>query len=187
MALIGPEVRSWNSRVYPIRRSSARTHSGTASATSMRPGRAPCWANEERIWYELMLAASTACCGVMPNSTTLRKNWSRFWSWLSPPCTAKARYGAPSLSASVGVSVTRGRLPGSTTLKGPSALSSTKLCIRWLSPTPVRPAITAGTHPPLGVTETTQPSSSAASIEVVPRLNDSLNGSPTDSTDSPSV
>ena len=31
-------------------------------------------------------------------------------------------------------------------------------------------AITAGTHPPLGVTDTTQPSSSVASIDVVPRL-----------------
>ncbi len=38
-------------------------------------------------------------------------------------------------------------------------------------PTPVRPAITAGIQAPLGVTETTQPSSSAASIEVVPRKN----------------
>ena len=35
--------------------------------------------------------ASVASCTVMPNSTTLRKNCKRFWSWLSPPCTAKAR------------------------------------------------------------------------------------------------
>src|SRR5262245_52709267 len=43
--------------------------------------------------------------------------------------------------------------------------------MRWLRPTPVLPAITAGTHPPLGVTDTTQPLSSAASIEVVPAVN----------------
>ena len=102
---------------------------------------------------------------------------------MSPPCTAKARYGAPSFIASVGVRVTRGRFPGSITLNGPSAGSVTKLCIRWLRPTPVCPAMTAGTQPPLGVTETTQPSASAASIEVVPRLNASLNASPTDFTD----
>ena len=44
----------------------------------------------------------------------------------------------------------------------------TKLCMRWLRPMPVWPAMTAGIQPPLGVTETTQPSASAASTEVVP-------------------
>ena len=115
-----------------------------------------------------MFAASAACCAVIPNSTMFRKNCSRFWSWLSPPCTAKERNGFPSLSASVGVSVTRGCLPGATTLYGFSVESVTKLCMRWLSPTPVSPAITAGIHPPLGVIETTHPSASAAWIEVVP-------------------
>src|SRR6266581_823776 len=56
-----------------------------------------------------MFAASTACCTSMPNSTTLRKNCSRFWSWVSPPCTANARNGFPSFRARLGVSVTRGR------------------------------------------------------------------------------
>ena len=74
----------------------------------------------------------------------------------------------PSFIASVGVRVTRGRLPGSSTLNGFSAGSSTKLCMRWLMPIPVLPAMHAGFQPPDGVTETTQPSSSAASIEVVP-------------------
>ena len=40
--------------------------------------------------------------------------------------------------------------------------------MRWERPTPVAPATTAGTQPPLGVTDTTHPSASAASIEVVP-------------------
>ena len=40
--------------------------------------------------------------------------------------------------------------------------------MRWLMPMPVRPAIAAGIHPPLGVTETTHPCSSAAWTEVVP-------------------
>ena len=53
--------------------------------------------------------------------------------------------------------------------------SSTKLCMRWLMPMPVRPAMTAGIQPPLGVTDTTQPSSSAASIEVVPARKPSSN------------
>lgn len=47
--------------------------------------------------------------------------------------------------------------------------------MRWLRPTPVLPAIQAGTHPPLGVMLTTQPSSSAASTEVVPAVNSSIN------------
>ena len=115
-----------------------------------------------------MFGASAASCTFMPNSTTFRKNCRRFWSWLSPPCTAKARNGLPSFSARLGVSVTRGRLPGATTLYGFSASSSTKLCMRWLIPMPVRPAMTAGIQPPLGVTETTQPSSSAAWMDVVP-------------------
>src|SRR5690606_22977005 len=68
-----------------------------------------------------------------------------------------------------GVRVTLGRLPGSTTLKGLIRESNTKLCSLWLIPTPVFPAIVAGSHPPLGVMETTQPSASAASTVVVPR------------------
>ena len=75
----------------------------------------------------------------------------------------------PSFIASVGVSVTRGRLPGSSTLKGLSARIHHEVCMRWLMPIPVFPAMQAGTQPPDGVTETTQPSSSAASIDVVPR------------------
>ena len=115
-----------------------------------------------------MLAASADSCTVIPNSTTLRKNCSRFCSWLSPPCTENDRNGLPFFSARLGVSVARGRLPGSSTLYGFSAGSITKLCMRWLSPTPVRPAMTAGIHPPLGVTDTTQPFSSAAWMDVVP-------------------
>ena len=40
--------------------------------------------------------------------------------------------------------------------------------MRWLRPMPVRPAITAGFQAPLGVIETTQPSASAATTDVVP-------------------
>ncbi len=40
--------------------------------------------------------------------------------------------------------------------------------MRWLIPIPAFPAITLGSQPPDGVTETTQPSASAASTEVVP-------------------
>src|SRR5882724_7818981 len=43
--------------------------------------------------------------------------------------------------------------------------------MRWLSPMPVWPAITAGVQPPLGVTDTAQPFSSAVSTLVVPRRN----------------
>ena len=80
----------------------------------------------------------------------------------------RSSFGAPSLSASVGVSVTRGCLPGAMTLNGPSSGAVTKHCARRLRPIPVRPAITAGTHPPLGVIGTTRPAESAASMEEVP-------------------
>ena len=55
---------------------------------------------------------------------------------MSPPWTATASQGWPSRRTSVGVSVTRGRLPGSTTLNGPSRASVTKLCIRCDRPMP---------------------------------------------------
>src|SRR2546429_1318994 len=61
------------------------------------------------------------------------------------------------------------------TLNGLSRLSTTNCWARWLTPIPVRPAITAGIQPPDGVTETTHPDVSAASIEVVPRRNASSN------------
>src|SRR4029079_12471518 len=81
---------------------------------------------------------------------------------------AKDKNGLPSFNASDGVNVTLGRLPGVTTLKGFSEEVMTKLCMRWLIPTPVFPAIQAGNQPPLGVMDTTQPSLSAASTDVVP-------------------
>jgi hypothetical protein len=52
-------------------------------------------------------------------------------------------------------------------VNGFSFLVKAKLCILWL----IRcryARMHDGTHPPLGVTETTHPSSSAASMEVVP-------------------
>ena len=108
-----------------------------------------------------MLGASAASCTFIPNSTTFKKNWSRFWSCVSPPWTAKERNGLPLFNAMPGVRVARGRLPGSIRLNGFSASSSTKLWARWLIPMPVRPAITAGIQPPLGVMDTTHPASSA--------------------------
>ena len=71
----------------------------------------------------------------------------------------------------LGLNVARGRLPGASTLYGLIAGSSTKLCMRCDRPTPVLPAMNAGTQPPLGVIETTQPSASAAWIDVVPTRN----------------
>ena len=58
----------------------------------------------------------------------------------------------------MGVNVTLGLLPGANTLKGLIVESSTKLCMGWLMPTPVWPAIQAGNQPPDGVMDTTQPS-----------------------------
>ena len=42
------------------------------------PGRASCMPKLDRIWKLLTFGASHACCTVIPNSTTLRKNCSRF-------------------------------------------------------------------------------------------------------------
>jgi hypothetical protein len=71
----------------------------------------------------------------------------------------------------VGVSVTRGRLPGAITLYGPSSGAVTKLCARCDSPTPCARRSPPGTQPPLGVMLTTQPLVSAATMDVVPRVN----------------
>src|SRR6185436_9321639 len=43
--------------------------------------------------------------------------------------------------------------------------------MRCDKPKPVLPAMNAGTQPPLGVIDTTQPSASAACIDVVPAMN----------------
>src|SRR5690606_39479074 len=99
----------------------------------------------------------------------LRKNCKRFWSCVSPPCTANDKKGFPSLRAKAGVSVTRGLLPGAITLNGLIRESSTKLCRRWLMQMPVFPAIHDGTHPPLGEMDTNHHSAYDASILVVQR------------------
>ena len=96
--------------------SSLRTASGVEAARVRCPGRDSWEPKELRIWWLFTFGASAACWTFMPNSTTFRKNCSRFWSWVSAPWTAKARCGWPSFIESVGVSVTRGRLPGASTL-----------------------------------------------------------------------
>src|SRR6185295_5449876 len=71
----------------------------------------------------------------------------------------------------LGLNVARGRLPGASTLNGFCASSMPNACMRCDKPTPVWPATNAGTQPPLGVIETTQPFASAACSDVVPAMN----------------
>ncbi len=71
----------------------------------------------------------------------------------------------------LGLSVARGRLPGSRTLYGFAAASMSKLCMRCESPIPVSLGMNAGIQPPLGVMDTSQPFSSPAWMEVVPAQN----------------
>ena len=69
----------------------------------------------------------------------------------SAPGVEMAMNGLPSLRISVGLSVTRGRLPPSSTLGWPGQV--TKVCRRLPKAMPVSPAMSAGSHAPLGVAE----------------------------------
>ena len=66
--------------------------------------------------------AVTALSGLRPKSRTFITIWSEVWSCMSPPATLTASTGLPSLSTIVGVSVIRGRLPGSIALAWPAQL-----------------------------------------------------------------
>ena len=68
---------------------------------------------------------------------------------------------------SVGLSVTRGRLPPASSFGWPG--TSRKLCARSVSGMPVSPAITDGIQAPEGVAEKMMPSLSMASTQVVSR------------------
>ena len=73
--------------------------------------------------------------------------------------------GSPSFNTRVGLKVTRGRLPAAMRLACPSV--KTKLWPRVLSGMPVSPAITEGSHAPLGVAEKTLPQRSTTFTQVV--------------------
>ena len=61
----------------------------------------------------------TDAAGASPKSRWLSRSCSVIWSWLSPPATLTASTGLRPSSTSVGVSVIRGRLPGSMQLGWP--------------------------------------------------------------------
>src|SRR5277367_1409221 len=71
----------------------------------------------------------------------------------------------PSLVTSVGLSVTRGRLPGFNSLGWPAVI--TKDCNRLVKGMPVSPAMTDGSHAPLGVAENALPQRSTTFTQVV--------------------
>ena len=102
-------------------------------------------------------------CGTRATSNII---CSRACSWLSPPGVESTPNGLPSADVtSVGLSVTRGRLPRASSFGLPG--TSTKLCARSVSGMPVSPAITLGSHAPEGVAENIMPSLSIASTQVV--------------------
>ena len=96
------------------------------------------------------------------------------WSCWSPPGVPSARYGSPPRATSVGESVVRGRLPGSSEFGSPS--SSQNICARVPRQKPSS-GITGApqSQPPLGVAATMFPQRSTTSrCTVSPRV-----GSPT--------
>src|ERR1700689_2618978 len=75
------------------------------------------------------------------------------------------RYSSPSLVTIMGLSVTRGRLPGAPWFAWPGV--TTNESARIESGMPVSPAITDGSHAPLGVAENPLPQWSITSTQVV--------------------
>ena len=135
---------------------------GTRPSTTSTPGRAVRGQNEERKCSVCHAGASIASCRFMPEWTWRRKNCVIHWSCWSPPGEPHARYGSPSRSAIVGVSVERGRLPGASEAGWPS--SSQNICARVPSEKP-RSGMTGEecSQPPDGVDETMLPALSTMS------------------------
>src|SRR5487761_1158849 len=98
----------------------------------------------------------------MPNIRWLRKNSSDHWSCWSPPGVPNARYGSPSRSARLGLSVVRGRLPGASVAGSPGV--RVNICARVPRQKP-SPGMTGElcSQPPLGVAATRFPNRSATS------------------------
>ena len=94
----------------------------------MTPGRALRGQNDDGKCSECQAGASIASCRFMFAWTWRRKNWVIHWSCWSPPGEPHARYGSPSRSAMVGVSVERGRFPGISAAGWSS--SSQNICAR---------------------------------------------------------
>ena len=70
-----------------------------------------------------MFGASAACCSVIRTRPRSGRTAAGSGPASRRPARRRPRYGVPSFIASVGVSVTRGRLPGSITLNGSVARS----------------------------------------------------------------
>ena len=116
------------------------------------------------------LGASMASCRLIPPTTWRSRNSDCHWSCWSPPGEPHASTGTPSRSTSVGVSVVRGRAPGTSEAGSPS--SSQNICARLPRQKPSSGIVgELCSQPPLGVAETRLPQRSTTSMwQVSPRV-----------------
>ena len=163
--------RSRSRARWPRRSSSVER--GAAERLLHRQVAGPPLAREERVRQVLAVEARRVdrLLQVQPWWTWRRNACSAHWSCRSPPGVPNARYGSPSRSASAGVSVVRGRLPGARAfgcVRGRARTSGR--APRPGSRGPARPA-SPDSQPPLGVAETMLPCRSITSRwQVSPRV-----------------
>ncbi len=85
-------------------------------STSSLPGAIGWGQKESGKLREATRGASMASWIDSPKTATLRKTWSMACCWTSPPGVPKGMRSAPPRNAIAGAGVSRGRLPGATTL-----------------------------------------------------------------------
>lgn len=85
----------------------------SASALIIRlPSSGGVWRNEPMWWLVPKRTPASDSLPLRPKSMWFSTTCRPVWSWPSPPATLTASTGRSSLKTSVGVSVIRGRLPG---------------------------------------------------------------------------
>ena len=106
--------------------------------------------------------ASMACCGSIPNSTTFRKSCAIACTCASPPGVPNGMNSRPSLSASAGFGVSRGRFHGAIDdgCSGSSQLCDPRVDIAI----PISGTSGTPTSPSLGVAEKALPAPSTTQV-----------------------
>ena len=99
-----------------------------------------------------------AGCGSMPKTVMFRKTWSIACCWTSPPGVPNGMKRRPPVNAMAGAGVSRGRLPGATTLGCSGSSQPCEPRGETTQPTPVTTG--ESTFGSLGVAEKPLPASS---------------------------
>ena len=153
-----------------MRSSSARTHDGVSLRTTSRRDRT-CACRRLVHLIAVDIRGFSRLLHAHPELDDVQEELEQILILRVAALHGERQERLASRSAMLGLNVARGRWPGLMTLNGLIASSITNACMRCDMPKPVLPAMNAGTQPPLGVIDTTQPCSSAAWTEVVPARN----------------